>query len=160
MHTKASSPPPADPTPTTHAPHPAGEDPLPNSDIATVALHSNSEIEADALRPSYDIAAANPLLRSENCIAKNAQNRSKKKKSTPKPLLASKTSITNSLLTFYKSIQFEFRKHEKRPIFDRSNSLISIDPLFIKFYQNSYQSLTKDNISKRVENFDHNLDIF
>ena len=50
-------------------------------------------------------------------------------------------------------MQFQFQNLEKRPILPHSNSLITTDPILIKFYQTSYQILIKDYMSKRIENF-------
>ena len=43
----------------------------------------------------------------------------------------------------YKGFWFRFRKFGKRPFLPFANSLITMDPLLIKFYQTSYQILTK-----------------
>ena len=53
----------------------------------------------------------------------------------------------------YKEIQFEFQKTEKGPEKGFRNSLITMDPILIKFYPTSYQSLPKVYSGKRIENF-------
>ena len=60
----------------------------------------------------------------------------------------------------YKGLKFEFQNAFECPKFGLSNSLKTMDPLFIKFYRNSYQSFTKYYLSRISENFGQSFDNF